>query len=100
MPVGAAAGGGGFRASSRVDNSRVPWRYGKDHDSLFTFMTERGVPPTNNGSERDIRTLTVFRTDYSNSLLKYAIVLFRPISIETVGPQPRIASASEISGCR
>ncbi len=40
---------------------RLRKRYGKDRDSLFTFMTERGVPPTNNGSERDIRPSTIFR---------------------------------------
>ncbi len=35
--------------------------YGKDRDSLFTLMTERGVPPTNNSSERDLRPSTTFR---------------------------------------
>lgn len=40
---------------------RLRKRYGKDRDSLFTFMTERQVPPTNNGSERDIRPSTIFR---------------------------------------
>lgn len=40
---------------------RLRKRYGKDRDSLFTFMTERDVPPTNNGSERDIRPSTIFR---------------------------------------
>ncbi len=40
---------------------RLRKRYGKDRDSLFTFMTERAVPPTNNGSERDIRPSTIFR---------------------------------------
>ncbi len=46
---------------SHPDGKRLRKRYGKDRDSLFTFMTERGVPPTNNGSERDIRPSTVFR---------------------------------------
>ncbi len=41
---------------------RLRKRYGKDRDSLFTFMTERAVPPTNNGSERDLRPSTIFRT--------------------------------------
>jgi transposase len=40
---------------------RLRKRYGKDRDSLFTFMTERGVPSTNNGSERDLRPSTTFR---------------------------------------
>ena len=40
---------------------RLRKRYGKDRDSLFTFMTERAVPPTNNGSEPDIRPSTIFR---------------------------------------
>ncbi len=40
---------------------RLRKRTGKDRDSLFTFMTERAVPPTNNGSERDIRPSTIFR---------------------------------------
>ena len=40
---------------------RLRKRYGKDRDSLFTFMTERDVPPTNNGSERAIRPSTTFR---------------------------------------
>ncbi len=39
---------------------RLRKRYGKDRDSLFTFMTERGVPSTNNGSERDLRPSTTF----------------------------------------
>ncbi|RAI35289.1 IS66 family transposase [Rhodoplanes roseus] len=29
--------------------------------SLFTFMTERAIPPTNNGSERALRPCAVFR---------------------------------------
>ena len=40
---------------------RLGKRYGKDRDSLCTFMTELGVPPTSNGSERDIRPSTIFR---------------------------------------
>ena len=54
---------------------RLRMRYGKDRDSLFTFMTERDVPPTNNGSERDIRPSTVlrkvtggFRSDWESNL--------------------------------
>ncbi len=43
------------------DGKRLRKRYAKDRDSLFTFMTERAVPPTNNGSERDIRPSTIFR---------------------------------------
>ena len=39
---------------SQPDAKRLRKRYGKDRDSLFTFMTERDVPATNNGSERDI----------------------------------------------
>ncbi len=46
---------------ANLHGKRLRKRYGKDRDSLFTFMTERGVPPTNNGSERDIRPSTVFR---------------------------------------
>ena len=40
---------------------RLRKRYGKDRDSLLTFITERDVPPTNNGSERAIRPSTTFR---------------------------------------
>ena len=40
---------------------RLTKRYGKDRDSLFTFMTECAVPPTNNASERDIQPSTVLR---------------------------------------
>lgn len=40
---------------------RLRKRYAKDRDSLFTFMTERHVPPTNNGSEQAIRPSTTFR---------------------------------------
>jgi transposase len=43
------------------DGKRLRKRYAKDRDSLFTFMTERHVPPTNNGSERDIRPSATFR---------------------------------------
>ena len=43
------------------DGIRLRKRYGKDRDSLFTFMSERDVPPTNNGSEQAIRPSTTFR---------------------------------------
>ncbi len=46
---------------SNAHGKRLRKRYGKDRDSLFTFITEREVPPTNNGSERDIRPSTTFR---------------------------------------
>lgn len=46
---------------SQPDAKRLRKRYGKDRGSLFTFMTERGVPPTNNGSERDLRPSATFR---------------------------------------
>ncbi len=49
------------RQPTNKHGKRLRKRYGKDRDSLFTFMTERAVPPTNNGSERDIRPSTVFR---------------------------------------
>ncbi len=49
------------RQPTHAHGIRLRKRYGKDRDSLFTFMTERGVPPTNNGSERDIRPSTIFR---------------------------------------
>ena len=38
--------------------------YGQPHARQLTprrFITERGVPPANNGSERDIRSSTIFR---------------------------------------
>ena len=57
-PGASARQGHGLSADKRT---RVRKRYGKDRDSLFTFMTERGVPPTNNGPERDIRPSTIFR---------------------------------------
>ena len=40
---------------------RLRKRYGKVRDSLFTFMTERQVPPTNNSSEGAIRLSAIFR---------------------------------------
>ena len=43
------------------DGIRLRKRSGKDRDSLFTFMTERGAPPTNNGSEQAIRPSTTLR---------------------------------------
>ena len=46
---------------SNKDGIRLRKRYGKDRDSLFTFMSERDVPPTNNGSEQAIRPSTTFR---------------------------------------
>ena len=46
---------------SQADGKRLRKRYGKDRDSLFTFMTERDLPATNNGSERAIRLSTIFR---------------------------------------
>ncbi len=46
---------------SQPDGKRLLKRYVKDRGSLFTFMTERQVPPTNNGSERDIRPSATFR---------------------------------------
>ena len=49
------------RQPTNKHGKRLRKRYAKDRDSLFTFMTERAVPPTNNGSERDIRPSTIFR---------------------------------------
>jgi transposase len=49
------------RQPTNKHGKRLRKRYGKDRDSLFTFMTEPGVPPTNNGPERDIRPSTIFR---------------------------------------
>jgi transposase len=40
---------------------RLRHRYLKVRGHLFTFMTERDVPTTNNGSERDLRSSTTFR---------------------------------------
>ena len=49
------------RQPTNAHGRRLRKRYGKDRDSLFTFMTERDVPPTNNASERDLRPSTIFR---------------------------------------
>ncbi len=53
----------GYSVHTGVDEDgiRLRKRYGKDRDSLFTFMSERDVPPTNNGSEQAIRPSTTFR---------------------------------------
>lgn len=40
---------------------RLRQRYGQMRDHLFTFVTDPTVPPTNNGSERDLRPSVVFR---------------------------------------
>jgi transposase len=40
---------------------RLRRRYAKVRGHLFTFLTERDVPYTNNGSERDIRPSATFR---------------------------------------
>ena len=48
------------RQSINKHGWRFHKRYGKARDSPFTFMTEPGIPPTKNGSERDIRPSTVF----------------------------------------
>ncbi len=49
------------RQPTNKHGKRLRKSHGKDRDSLFTFMTEPGVPPTNNGSEGDIRPSTIFR---------------------------------------
>ena len=36
-------------------------RIGRDREHLFTFVTDRDVPPTNNVSERNLRPSVVFR---------------------------------------
>ena len=46
-------------------------RYGKERDNPFTFITKRGVPPANNGSERDIRSSTIFRKVTGDSRSKW-----------------------------
>lgn len=43
------------------DGKRLKGRYQKHGGSLFTFVTEREVPATNNGSERDLRPSATFR---------------------------------------
>ena len=40
---------------------RLRQRYARDRDGLFTFMTDRAVPPTNNRSERELRPSVIFR---------------------------------------
>jgi len=40
---------------------RLRKRFGALRDNLFTFVTDREVPCTNNGSERDLRPSVVFR---------------------------------------
>ncbi len=43
------------------DGRRLRRRYGQFRDHLFTFITDPSVPPTNNGSERDLRPSVIFR---------------------------------------
>ena len=43
------------------DGRRLRKRYLADRAHLFTFVTDPDVPPTNNGSERDLRPSVIFR---------------------------------------
>ncbi|HEX7198405.1 MAG TPA: IS66 family transposase, partial [Dongiaceae bacterium] len=43
------------------DGRRLRKRYLADRSHLFTFVTNPDVPPTNNGSERDLRPSVIFR---------------------------------------
>ncbi len=43
------------------DGRRLRKRYLADRSHLFTFVTDPDVPPTNNGSERDLRPSVIFR---------------------------------------
>lgn len=43
------------------DGRRLRQRYLADRSHLFTFVTNPDVPPTNNGSERDLRPSVIFR---------------------------------------
>lgn len=40
---------------------RLRKRFGALREHLFTFITERDVPATNNGSERELRPSVIFR---------------------------------------
>src|SRR5713101_2627146 len=48
-------------APTNVHGRRLRRRYAKDRDGLFTFITDRRVPPTNNGSERELRPSVIYR---------------------------------------
>ena len=48
-------------APTNPHGRRLRRRYAKDRDGLFTFMTDRRVPPTNNGSERELRPSVIYR---------------------------------------
>jgi transposase len=43
------------------DGQRLRQRYAKERAGLFTFVTDRRVPPTNNASERELRPSVIFR---------------------------------------
>lgn len=43
------------------DGIRLKKRYIKIQDSLFLFLEDASVPPTNNSSEQAIRMSTIFR---------------------------------------
>ncbi len=43
------------------DGIRLKKRYTKIQDSLFLFLEDASVPPTNNSSEQAIRMSTIFR---------------------------------------
>ena len=45
----------------QADASRLRAAMEIDRDKLTVFMTRRDVEPTNNGSERELRTSVVFR---------------------------------------
>ena len=49
------------RAPTNLHGRRLRQRYAKDRDGLFTFITDRRVPPTNNGSERELRPSVIYR---------------------------------------
>jgi len=47
--------------SANPHGRRLQKRYAKIQDSLFVFLEDAAIPPTNNSSEQAIRMSTVFR---------------------------------------
>ena len=73
-------------APTNLEGRRLRRRYARDRDGLFTFITDRSVPPTNNGSERELRPSVIYRKVTNGFRSQWGADLFADIrSVVTTG---------------
>ena len=80
------------------DGIRLSIRYTKIQDSLFLFLENASVPPTNNSSEQAIRMSTIFRFVPNGFRSEWGKDLFANVrSIVNTGKRQGLSAFQSIS---